>query len=1832
MKFKKMKWFVCGLASLLLPAFALPAFAATGFEGEAWYDQIAVVEENRELAHTYFLSYENEEIALKNETSVFTKEREASIWHESLNGDWDFYFAENPAGRLSDPDEDSIDWGDALTDTICVPSNIETQRNEDGTFKYAPPIYTNTFYPWENFETVKYDTAMATAAKAPTVVNGVGHYQRTFTIPEDWDDRQVFVSFQGVESAFYLYINGEKVGYAEDAYTADDFNITSYLKKGENTISVQVYRWSTGSYLENQDFIRMSGIFRDVYLYSKDSIEIRDFFIKPTLNDDFTEGTLEVDVDVRNLALNKAARATVEVQMYPIDSENGIFTNPIELSYSLDAAKTNLEELIEDKGVRKSGSAVITNPKLWSSDKPNLYRVVIQLKDDKGAVVETACHRVGFRTIENVKLNEAGQYQLQINGKKIMIRGTNRHETDLYLGRAITKEIIEQDLRLMKQHNVNAVRMSHYPNNVWTYEYADELGIYICDEANVESHKGASTQGCQFPGKYPIWNNSVMDRTMNMVERDKNHSSIIIWSLGNEASYFTYPMDESYCLYNATSWILERDPSRIRKYERDNRYSVNADGSLNREKSMVDVNSTQYWSVSNIVSYVNNKNNKLPYIQSEYAHAMGNALGNLKEYWDVFRTYDNAQGGFIWDWVDQSILTKTETTVGTAVKDAKGTAAVVTGTLTEGRDGNYALDGYLTIPDLAEYSAKANAMTLDAWVKSEGVSENAVIIGRGDDTGYNLKTNARGNLEVFFDGYRDGTLEVTKTPSNLWDGNWHRLTATIEPADSGSTIVLYMDGELLKTGHVDTSAPYDTESYSIGVGNCPQYPSRVWSGEIDAVRVLNVCLSPEEVKAGMVDATDETVVFAMDFSKEQIEENVVSGGDEFWGYGGDWGDTRNDENFCGNGLLPADRSISPKVTEAKKVFQEVNFYDDGDLLDGKVRVVNEFNATNLSEYQMHWRLVKNAELLAEDTLTLDIPADSEQIVELDLPDLGTVREGDEYFLFFEVVTTKDTLWADAGYVIAEEQLVLEPVADEKRPVLRVSKEDSFTSVENDASKLSVSGVTKEAKEYKITLNKTTGYITEYVFDGKVLMAQGPQPNYYRAPIDDDRIGGQGSDSNLKNTGNAFAVSDVSVDEKAGMIQVTVKGEISSTTPASPNTISYIILKNGEVIVTNTVEIHAEKSVKRIGMKISVPEEFENFTYYGRGPWENYCDRNTSTFVDLFDTTVQEIDAANKYLKPQENGNRTDVRFAAVRNADGVGFMVVADDVMETSLSQYEDEAISQYRHMYAVPDAGDYLVFNIDEGQRGLGGAACGPGPLSQYTMANNAAYTQTFRIVPFEDKNNTELMEVSKEDMNSFHPIQDILINDSYIGFDADVETYTVSVLKGTYAGKAPVIEVITGNDDVEVTYEQPTSLPADVTVTATSGLGITKTYSIHIEETEELYVSDMPWKVDKAGYFQNWRDKSGDVGANPIGVYVDGKEQIFDKGLGTHADCRIDLSIDGMNLTTFTAYVGINSIQNKNGDVIFRVYVDGELKFEKNQIYKQDASKIELDVTGAKVVSLQADINGTDACDHATWADAKFTRDAEAFVLDTTSLKQVIEDAKALKEEEYTSESWEVMERALSDAKEVLAMSDTAMVQKIVDQTANALSMAMAALETKEEPKPVLTFRDVKESDFHYQAVIWALEHNITSGYNPETFGTFDGCTRGQIVTFLWRCAGSPKVENVENTFKDVPASSYYYDAILWAVDQGITYGYNSETFAPDDGCTRGQIVTFLWRASGSEASKDGSNPFKDVHAGDYYYDSVLWAVKQKITSGVSADSFAPNANCTRAEAVTFLYRANK
>lgn len=616
------------------------------FAGQEWYDLIETVEVNRELPHAYFIPYQNEKLALENEKSVFTKDIYKSDYLQSLNGEWDFFFSKSPYEQLSWNDIEN--WDTTLWDKINIPSNVQLQYDENG-FKYDTPIYTNMLYPWVNYENIE----LSEYPKAPLINNSVTHYKKEFIIEKNWNNRQVFVNFDGIGSAFYLFINGKKVGYSEDTYTTHQFNITSYLNKDDdgnisnqtNTIAIQLYRFSTGSYLENQDMIRLNGIFRDVFLVSKNDVEIRDLFIKTSTD---TNTTLTLEASVRNLSNELGGKYKLTADLFN-QNDIKIWSTPLTINFDINKPIKDISLLSKDKGVTNSNKKEIVNPKLWSDENPYLYRLLVNLYDSNNNIIETTVLRFGVRDID-IKTLDSGKQQITINDMPLLIKGVNRHEIDSKNGSVFSKEDIINDLIIMKQNNINSLRTSHYPNNVYTYQVADELGIYVMDESNIESHYGAIVD--DLPSGYPAWKYSVLDRVKNMVERDKNYTSIIMWSLGNEATYKEYELNDSYNILSASNWILEKDPSRLRAYERDNRNIGD------REGSVVDVFSSQYYSTTKVLEHLNSDNN-LPYFQSEYAHSMGNALGNLKEYWDIFRSYDNAQGGYIWDFKDQAILIPT---------------------------------------------------------------------------------------------------------------------------------------------------------------------------------------------------------------------------------------------------------------------------------------------------------------------------------------------------------------------------------------------------------------------------------------------------------------------------------------------------------------------------------------------------------------------------------------------------------------------------------------------------------------------------------------------------------------------------------------------------------------------------------------------------------------------------------------------------------------------------------------------------------------------------------------------------------------------------------------------------------------------------------------------------------------------------------------------------------------------------------------------------------------------------------------------------------------------
>lgn len=578
------------------------------------WENPAVFDINKEKPHASLMPFGSVDDALNQ------KPRQ-SIYYKTLSGTWKFNWVRKPADRPVDfykPEYDVSDWND-----IPVPANWELEG-------YGVPIYVNHQYEFSDYKhpvspEMKFvdDIYPAEPGKVPHDYNPVGSYRRTFTVPESWDGRQIFIQFGAVKSAFYLWINGEKVGYSQGSKTPAEWDITPYLKKGENIVAAEVYRWSDGSYLEAQDFWRISGIERDVYLYSTPKVRIRDFFAKPDLDAEYANGLFSLDVDLSNHTSNlKSGNYTVK---YNIFDEGG---------YSLSSREEEVKINKKENATVHFSGGKIPNVNKWTAETPNLYSLVISLIDDNGNTVETVRSNIGFRKIEIIDA------VFLVNGVPVTIKGVNRHEHDQYKGHVVSEEAMIKEIALMKQFNINAVRTSHYPNDERFYDLCDKYGLYVTDEANIESH--GMYYGEHSLAKKPEWTPAHVDRSIRMVERDKNHPCVIVWSMGNEAGdgeVFT-------AVYKT---IKERDPSRPIHYER----AIMGDNT--------DIFCPQYPSVQALENY-GSKHQTKPYISSEYSHAMGNSNGNLVDLWEVFNRdrNDQLQGGYIWDWIDQALVKKAD--------------------------------------------------------------------------------------------------------------------------------------------------------------------------------------------------------------------------------------------------------------------------------------------------------------------------------------------------------------------------------------------------------------------------------------------------------------------------------------------------------------------------------------------------------------------------------------------------------------------------------------------------------------------------------------------------------------------------------------------------------------------------------------------------------------------------------------------------------------------------------------------------------------------------------------------------------------------------------------------------------------------------------------------------------------------------------------------------------------------------------------------------------------------------------------------------------------------
>ena len=562
-----------------------------------------IFEQNRLAAHSDHVCYKNELEKIKGKSSL----------RYDMNGLWKFAYAKNqslaPCG-FEAADYDCKGW-----DEIRVPAHIQMEG-------YDVPIYTNTTYPWEADESIK-------PGEVPEIFNPVASYVKYFTIPENMKNKRVCISFQGVESGFALWLNGHYVGYSEDTFDPSDFELTDYIVEGENKLAVRVWKWTSSSWCEDQDFYRFSGIFRDVFLYAVPCAHVEDLSVVPTLNDTFDEGTLSVSIKADGDGI-------ASVKLYELG----------DLSVEkYDRAKLLLEEFdieLRNKEICE-GSCNVKNPLLWSAEKPNLYEVKIIVKDTHGNETEFISQLAGFRRFEMV------DGLMKLNGKRIVFKGVNRHEFSSITGRVPNRDEVIKDIVTMKKNNINAIRTSHYPDDSMLYEFCDIYGIYMIAENNLESHgtweaynKGYVDLDFVVPKDKPQWREMMLDRANSCYQRDKNHPAILIWSCGNESF-------GGKTIYEMSQLFRQLDKHRLVHYE-----GVFNDRSYNDTS---DMESQMYTPVAGIEKFLAEHPEK-PFICCEYTHAMGNSCGAMHKYTELTDREPRYQGGFIWDYIDQSIYKK----------------------------------------------------------------------------------------------------------------------------------------------------------------------------------------------------------------------------------------------------------------------------------------------------------------------------------------------------------------------------------------------------------------------------------------------------------------------------------------------------------------------------------------------------------------------------------------------------------------------------------------------------------------------------------------------------------------------------------------------------------------------------------------------------------------------------------------------------------------------------------------------------------------------------------------------------------------------------------------------------------------------------------------------------------------------------------------------------------------------------------------------------------------------------------------------------------------------
>lgn len=1448
-----------------------------------------------------------------------------SPWIASLNGEWRL-------NLYNRPDDVPADFHSAGYDVSKWPKAS------------VPHTWQSDFIDHPMFRNVPEEIWPDDPPRVPHDVNPTGAYVRTFDVAENWSGRRVFLRFEGVTSGYFVWVNGRYIGYDQGGYTPAEFDVTSALKPGANRVAVQVHRWGSGSYLEDYDQWRYSGIFRDVWLYATPQTRLRDAYITTDLDAQYRDATLTARVDLDHAAAGAAGRYTVRGTLV---DRRGTKVTTVEGQADVAGATA-----------RTTLTAQVTGPAKWSADAPNLYSLVLELLDPQGKVVQTTSQAVGFREVE---VRDA---QVLVNGKRILIKGTNRSETDHDTGRHVSRKAMIRDVELMKGLHINAVRTSHYPSDPYFYDLANRYGLWLDDEVDIETHAHESCPSVCLASK-PEWQAAFADRFQAMVQRDKNHPSIFMWDTGNEAGLGT-------AHFAMAEWADANEPTRLLYHQSND---------PNGDAPYADVWGPRYPTPSYVESM--GKTATRPVIFGEYAHAMGNGLGNFDQFWSLVRRYPSLQGGFIWDWAEANIGQPLVFTPDSSRNNIQ-TFLVGKPEPAPGHRGQAvrlsSLDDFVDVFRDRRLDIAGTAVTLDAWVQPGAWAGSFPILTKGQAYGLEMRDERTLQFGVTAGGGR--TTVRAAVPADWYGGVWHRVTGVYD----GAALTLYIDGKqaatAAKTGAIDPGL------YEVRIGHNAETQqdnfggARMGRGLVDDARVYDSALTAGQLSAG--DDPASRAVLALDFDRFDRKGDFLSLGRSLSGT---------------DGLVGSDRYVQPETAEMAWAQAPVRF-TGANPSSGRVHVLNEEPATTL-DFTVRWSLQEVDRTLRSGTR--DVHLGPGQSVDLDFGAAPANPQDRQRWLQVQAIPMRRPSWAPQGYRYGWNQFsaggrivpgVIPPGDGATGPTLR-----------RDGT-----GVTVSGKGWTYRFDTATGTLTSMDAGGQQLLRTGPELDAYRPPTSNETYDWGVADRliwhqvGLDRLRTQVTGVETSTADGAAVVDVrsTVAAPGAEALLSFQQTMRYRIDGQGTVTLQHRVvpqgsRLGALPYLPRVGVQVKVPASMKKFTYYGKGPQETYNDRQSGAFTDAWRSDVDREYV--RYSRPQAYGNHTAARWATLNNGKAGLLVGRADGDIDVSVTPYDELDRAEYDFQLPLVRNDGWVTLHAEAGETGMGETPNSVQEPFRVPATKTQDYTLTLR--PLTAKEVHAGGVVDSEAAAPCPPDAAVTSDGNIRPGQAEQVTVTVSArCAGGVSGVRAALAVPQGwtvtpaSADVgQVAAGTPgkavfsVTAPAGTdygdygltaTVTGTSAgfpFSVTAAGSIRAPLAEGYaWVSDMPYTAPENGWGPVEKDQSN--AEQPAG---DGRKLTiggitYDKGFGAHAVSRIVVDLGG-RCTAFRADVGVDDETGVNGSVAFEVWVDGQRKAATGVLTGGGgAEALSADVSGGEQMELRITDGGDGVGnDHGDWGGAR-------------------------------------------------------------------------------------------------------------------------------------------------------------------------------------------------------------------------------------------------------------------